>query len=656
MPRRITSESSLETLRQEAKDWLRRLRANDADARARLDRAIPDAPSEPSLREVQFALARELGFAGWTALKRHKAPARSSESPGEALARYEQMAVNLLDAYRTGTPEAMERHWGDTCHRRAWPAMRRYVQLDLGKRPESREGESAMSSDASIDITRDDARWLVARGHGFESWRALSEHAHELIEIEGKTAPRGIRLLASSSIDGDGDTDRATRLWDEVFDALEDEEAVGLDAHGQMNDALLERIARYEHVTALHLNGSAALTDAGLKALARLPRLRVLDLSGCAGLTDEGFAVLSALPSLERVNLSNTRITDACVSSLARCERLERVDLAWTRTGDGTLRALAGKEQLSHLQTGSLVTDDGVRALHDFPVFADWRGGAIELELTSPDAQPNVLHLHGTITDAGLAGLVGLDGLFGLNIGDERLQITPAGLAPLKRLPHLGMLGVDAVDESMRHIADFPALRFLMCQDTTAGDEGWVALGRSKTLEQIWGRRSHNLGGRGFEALSKLPALRALSVSCLNVPDVSVARLPDFPALRELMPMDIPDEGYRHIARCRQLERLVLMYCRDTTDRATEYVAHLPRLRRYFASYTRITDRTPESLATMPALETIGLSGCAGVTNAGIAALRNAPRLRELRLGGMQHVTRDAAAGFPPSIRVIFTL
>ena len=63
--------------------------------------------------------------------------------------------------------------------------------------------------------------------------------------------------------------------------------------------------------------------------------------------------------------------------------------------------------------------------------------------------------------------------------------------------------------------------------------------------------------------------------------------------------MDIPDAGYRHIGKCQSLESLVLMYCRETSDAATEQVTGLPHLRKYFASYTRITDRTPELLSTM---------------------------------------------------------
>ena len=112
---------------------------------------------------MQLALAREQGFDGWTALKRalEPDPARSAAT----LAEYNDMAEALLDAYRAGTPEAMERHYRYTWHRRAWSGMRSYVQLNLGKRPGEPDGDVA--------ISLDDARWLVARERGFDSWEAL---------------------------------------------------------------------------------------------------------------------------------------------------------------------------------------------------------------------------------------------------------------------------------------------------------------------------------------------------------------------------------------------------------------------------------------------------------------------------------------------------
>ena len=78
----------------------------------------------------------------------------------------------------------------------------------------------------------------------------------------------------------------------------------------------------------------------------------------------------------------------------------------------------------------------------------------------------------------------------------------------------------------MPHIAAMPRLRFLGAQDTLAGDDGFVALSRSRSIEYIWGRRCHNLRTRGFLALANMPALRGLSVSCLNVDDAGVSALP----------------------------------------------------------------------------------------------------------------------------------
>jgi hypothetical protein len=94
------------------------------------------------------------------------------------------------------------------------------------------------------------------------------------------------------------------------------------------------------------------------------------------------------------------------------------------------------------------------------------------------------------------------------------------------------------------------------------------------------------------------------------------------------------------------------MYCRDTTDVATTHITGLTRLKKYFVSYNRITDRTPEILSGITSLEDITFDSCAGLTNAGIAALARLPRLRQLRVSGMPKVTAGVASAFPGSVRV----
>lgn len=377
---------------------------------------------------------------------------------------------------------------------------------------------------------------------------------------------------------------------------------------------------------------------------------RTLDLSGSA-LDDAAFARTPLPDTLQSLRLDWTRVTDGGLARLSRLSSLRHLSLVGTATGDGAIRAMAGSAALADFRSGDRVTDAGLAHLHDLPVFKSWRGGRPRMDLMSYDAEPNYLLLRGALTDAGMRRLVGLDGLFALNLDSDRLSLTAAGVAPLAALPRLAWLGFPADDEAMGEIASLPQLRFLMCQDTPAGDDGFVRLSRSRSIEMIWGRRCARLGARGFAALAGMPALAALSVSCRNVGE-GLAALRDFPRLTRLMPVDAPDEGYRHIGACERLEDLTLMYCRETTDAATRHIARLPRLKRYFASYTRITDLTPAILATMASLEEITFDSCAGLTDAGIGALAALPNLRRLSLSGMSGVTAQIRRRFGAGVAV----
>lgn len=69
MRRTLTSKTRVESLRKEAKRWLKALRTGDAKATDRLRAASPKAPPLPGLRDVQHALALEYGLPNWVALK-----------------------------------------------------------------------------------------------------------------------------------------------------------------------------------------------------------------------------------------------------------------------------------------------------------------------------------------------------------------------------------------------------------------------------------------------------------------------------------------------------------------------------------------------------------------------------------------------------------
>src|SRR5688572_6042751 len=70
MARRLSHASSLDTLKKEAKRWLKEARSGVSGARERLLEHHPKAPDEPTLRDAQVALARSYGFASWRELLR----------------------------------------------------------------------------------------------------------------------------------------------------------------------------------------------------------------------------------------------------------------------------------------------------------------------------------------------------------------------------------------------------------------------------------------------------------------------------------------------------------------------------------------------------------------------------------------------------------
>jgi hypothetical protein len=644
--RQITPATSLDNLRREAKRWLKALRAGNPDAGARLARTHPSAPAVPGLRDVQHALAREHGLESWAALKLaiERRPAASAALDGRTstVEDHEQLANDLVLAFDARDEAALQRlnsHYGRT-----------YTFDDLSAEIWRRVyAFRQRSSRVPKNFLRlEEARTLIAQDAGFSSWsaaiRAVTTGAppvppYAIDAGQGRIAPR--RHLSDAE-------------WDVLITVMKERGIATLDADGLMTDAVLGRVARLDHLTGLLLGGSRQLTDEGLLQLARMPQLERLDLSEYPGgnLTDRGLEVLRHLPNLRTFEMTWQRgITDAGVAHLAACPRLERVNLMGSPTGDGAIAALQGKPALRFFGSGRFVTDAGLRLLHQFPRFAAWHGDG-----AATDTHETHLLIDGPFTNEGLASVSGLEGLFELDLFWHVTNITSDGFAHLISLPHLGSLGADGElsdDAAMRHIAAMPRLRKLRAQGTVATDRGFEALSRSTTLERLWGRECPNLGSRGFVALSRMPALGALGVSCKQVDDEALATLPRFPALRELTPIDVTDEGFRHVGRCERLEKLTCMYCRDTTDAATGHVAGL-RLRSYYAGLTQITDRSLEILGGVSSLEEIELYECRGVTDAGLPYLARLPRLGEVRLTGLPGVTLEGTRVFPARVRVSY--
>ena len=652
MPRQITSDTSLENLRKETKRWLRALRIGDAGARARLDRAWPQAPREPVLRDVQHALAREYGQENWIALNRAiGSRADPAEPPVERplldMEAYDALAQDYVLAF--GRDEAalarLNRHYErDFTFDDLWGEIWR---RDYAFRQRS-------SRVPANCLPLEEARLILAQDTGFGSWDAL-----------GDAVRTGARPLPPFSIDAKENRINPQRTltdgeWDQLIAATKERGITALDGGGLMTDDVLARVAALDHVTSLSLGGSGQLTDDGLHHLARMPQLERLDLSAYPGgrLTDRGLEVLRHLPNLRHFEMTwQGGITDKGVENLRFCDRLEEVNLMGSPTGDGAIRALAGKPNLRRLHTGRLVTDEGLPLLHQFPRLKTWHGPPpAALTKGDPDKVAHLM-IDGPFTNRGLASLAGLDGVAELDLFWHVTRITSDGLASLASMPNLVMIGADGKlsdDVAMRHIAAIPNLRRLRAQESVATEAGFEALSRSRTLEGFWGRVCPNFGNRGFRAFSTMPSLTSMGVGLENVDDAVLALFPEFPALRELTPIGVRDPGFRHVGRCTRLERLTCMYCRESGDEATAHIANL-QIRYYYAGLTHITDRSLEILGGMTSLEQVEFYECQGVTDAGLPFLAALPRLREVALDSLPGVSFAGTKVFPPGVRVRYS-
>lgn len=142
------------------------MRADDADAHARLKRANPNAPSTPALRDVQHALAREHGHKSWIDLRRALDDGARPASATPDADRYDTLARDVLAAYQTGNAAAMERLQERLRRPVTWENLRAEVDRQLEQLP-----DAAVRPRAGLSLS--DIRDFMARSAGFEDWASF---------------------------------------------------------------------------------------------------------------------------------------------------------------------------------------------------------------------------------------------------------------------------------------------------------------------------------------------------------------------------------------------------------------------------------------------------------------------------------------------------
>jgi ankyrin repeat protein len=167
----LPASPSLEQLRRQAKELLRAVRAGDEAALARVAAEHP-RPGEPlKLSGAQLVIAREHGFPSWPRLRAYvdRVAAfgpRLQYAYHEDLEYYDGRAYGLLASAEDGTGGAVaafERH--------------------------------------GAPLTREGARTVIAREHGFPSWPALRRHVGGLRD-SGEPFARAYRAIEAHDAEG----------------------------------------------------------------------------------------------------------------------------------------------------------------------------------------------------------------------------------------------------------------------------------------------------------------------------------------------------------------------------------------------------------------------------------------------------------------------
>lgn len=195
--------------------------------------------------------------------------------------------------------------------------------------------------------------------------------------------------------------------------------------------------------------------------------------------------------------------------------------------------------------------------------------------------------------DASVAALAGKPALFRVVLGG---RLTDAGVARLREFPALATAGVDDVFLSVsggRTLTD-AALAVI-------GDLAGVAALDLHT--SVFG--SPHFTARGAAHLRRMTMLEELNFHGRLATDAVLREIAGIPRLRALHCQDIAsgDEGFAALGGCVTLESLGARVCPRVTDRGLAALAQLPRLSRLGLGGPRLTDAALAPLADVAAIE-----------------------------------------------------
>jgi hypothetical protein len=442
-------------------------------------------------------------------------------------------------------------------------------------------------------VTRSGLGFHVALNEGstvetLRRLRGLVPFGHVSLEgVKGEVGPWLAELKAMKDLRG-----LSFRRWDRVTDAdfarlagFEKLEALDLDGAGPISDDGLAHLAGMTEMKRLALGGTK-VTGAGLARLGHMKKLSVLELDRCP-IHDEGLKRLAGFTQMTELSLANAEVSDAGLIHLAGLTRLTKLDLqsnkgvskaglshlrgmkalrelnlSWGGLEDEGLAHLKGLTSLTRLDlTATKVTDEGLSAV----------AGLTKLE---------TLHLPEGVTDAGLAHVRDLTDLKELRWGNAKGIRGPglAHLAGLKKIKSWGLAETGVTDAGLAHLKGWTHVTSLTLPPQIGGD-GLAHLAPLVNLESLY-LDGTKVTDAGLVHLVRLASLWLVSLRETRVTDGGLAHLGKVAKLRslDLRNTGVSDAGLRHLEKAAGLTYLFVQETRVTEKGAAALKKALPEV------------------------------------------------------------------------------
>jgi ankyrin repeat protein len=221
---------NLEQLKKQARELQRAFESGDAQARQRVGQHVPrvlaaQVPSSANLKlsKAYFVLAREHGFPSWLRFKEYVARINSARASSQRpfstdISYFEDRAHGLLRTQQDGLPSSLQ-------------------QI---KEFHPRFASASDDEVRAAQFSQDDARLVLAREHGFDSWSELERHINSL--STGRTVEPFMSAFQALK---EGDITR--------FETILQQDPTLLNARGTNGNTLLNLAASLKQLDAVRI-------------------------------------------------------------------------------------------------------------------------------------------------------------------------------------------------------------------------------------------------------------------------------------------------------------------------------------------------------------------------------------------------------------------